>query len=757
MAESETRYRVGGMDCAACATKIDTAVRRVAGVADVSVSVMAGTMTVRHDGSSDLKTIEKKVTGLGYSVAPLAGNAAPAHEHGSQHRHDHGHDHGDHAGHDHDHEGHDHAGHSHDHDHSHDHAEKEIEGLHGHDHAPMAGPWWQSRKGRLTILSGAALVAAYAVGHLVPAIASYAFIVAMLIGLVPIARRAVMASLSGTPFSIEMLMTIAAVGAVIINAGEEAATVVFLFLVGELLEGVAAGKARESIQSLTALVPKSALLEDNGQTREVPAESLSVGAIIMVRPGDRISADGIIISGESAIDEAPVTGESTPVRKGVDAVVFAGTVNGDAVLRVRVTAAAADNTIARVVKLVEEAQESKAPTERFIDRFSRYYTPGVVVVAALVAVVPPLLFAGPWGEWVYKGLAILLIGCPCALVISTPAAIAASLSSGARRGLLMKGGAVLETLGKVTMVAFDKTGTLTEGKPQVTDIISFGLSEAQVLSRAAVLEQGSSHPLALAILNRAKADGVPVPPAFELEALPGKGVSGKVGGEALDLLSPPAARERGTLSAEQDARITALNDEGKSVSVLLVNGVAAGLIAMRDEPREDAEAGLAALKSAGVKAVMLTGDNKRTAAAVAGMLGIDWRGEMMPEDKQRVVGEMKRQGFIVAKVGDGINDAPALAAADIGIAMGGGTDVALETADAAVLHGRVGDVARMIELSKRTMRNILQNITIALGLKAVFLVTTIAGITGLWPAILADTGATVLVTINALRLLRIKI
>ncbi|TAZ85464.1 heavy metal translocating P-type ATPase [Rhizobium ruizarguesonis] len=766
MAESETRYRVGGMDCAACATKIDTAVRRVAGVADVSVSVMAGTMTVRHDGSSDLKVIEKRVMGLGYSVAPLAGSAAPAREHGSHHYDDH--DHGDHAGHDHGHEGHDHAGHDHDHanhdhanhdhaSHDHDHGEKEIEGLHGHDHAPMAGPWWQSKKGRLTILSGVALVVAYAVGHLVPAIAPYAFIVAMLVGLVPIARRAVMAALSGTPFSIEMLMTIAAVGAVIINAGEEAATVVFLFLVGELLEGVAAGKARESIQSLTGLVPKSALLEDNGQTREVPAESLAVGAIIMVRPGDRISADGIIISGESAIDEAPVTGESTPVRKGVDAVVFAGTVNGDAVLRVRVTAAAADNTIARVVKLVEEAQESKAPTERFIDRFSRYYTPGVVVVAALVAVVPPLLFAGPWGEWVYKGLAILLIGCPCALVISTPAAIAASLSSGARRGLLMKGGAVLETLGKVTMVAFDKTGTLTEGKPQVTDIISFGLSEAQVLSRAAVLERGSSHPLALAILNRAKADGVPVPPAFELEALPGKGVSGKVGGETLDLLSPPAARERGTLSAEQDARITALNDEGKSVSVLLVNGIAAGLIAMRDEPREDAEAGLAALKSAGVKAMMLTGDNKRTAAAVAGMLGIDWRGEMMPEDKQRVVGELKRQGFIVAKVGDGINDAPALAAADIGIAMGGGTDVALETADAAVLHGHVGDVARMIELSKRTMRNILQNITIALGLKAVFLVTTIAGITGLWPAILADTGATVLVTINALRLLRIKI
>ncbi len=763
---AQARYRVGGMDCAACATKIDTAVRRVPGVEDVSVSVTAGTMTVRHDGSSDLKAIEKKVTGLGYSVAPLTSKAPVResktdHDHADHdHDHDHGHDH-DHHGHehdDHDDEGHDHDHAGHDHaDHGHSHGAEAVEGLHGHDHGPMTGPWWQSKKGRLTILSGLALVVAYVVGHLVPSIAPYAFIIAMLVGLVPIARRAVMAALSGTPFSIEMLMTIAAVGAVIINAGEEAATVVFLFLVGELLEGVAAGKARASIQSLTTLVPKNALLEAAGEVKEVPAETLAVGSIILVRPGDRISADGTILSGESAIDEAPVTGESTPVRKGAGETVFAGTVNGDAALRVRVTAAAEDNTIARVVKLVEEAQESKAPTERFIDRFSRYYTPGVVVVAALVAVLPPLLTGAAWGEWIYKGLAILLIGCPCALVISTPAAIAASLSAGARRGLLMKGGAVLESLGKVTAVAFDKTGTLTEGKPQVTDIIAYGRSEAEVLSRAAVLEQGSSHPLALAILNRAKADAVPVPPAFEVEALPGKGMTGKVGGETLDLLSPPAARERGALNAEQDERVAALNGAGKSVSVLLINGVAAGLIAMRDEPRDDAKSGLATLKAAGVRAIMLTGDNKRTAAAVAGDLGIDWRGELLPQDKQRIVGELKKEGLFVAKVGDGINDAPALAAADVGIAMGGGTDVALETADAAVLHGRVGDVARMIDLSKRTMRNIFQNITIALGLKAVFLVTTIVGITGLWPAILADTGATVLVTMNALRLLRIKI
>jgi len=745
MAEAtQTRYRVEGMDCASCASKIDTAVRRMPGVKDVSVSVTAGTMTVNHDEVSDLAAIAKKVTGLGYSVSQLAGKAAATVTEDT------------HAGcgHDHGADGHTHA----DHDHTgHDHATKaeaaEIEGLHGHDHGPTTGPWWASKKGKLTILSGAALVVAYAIGHLVPSIASYIFIAAMLIGLVPIARRAIMAAMAGTPFSIEMLMTIAAIGAVIIDAGEEAAAVVFLFLVGELLEGVAAGKARQSIQSLTALVPKEALLEENGQTRAVPAEGLAVGAIILVRPGDRVSADGVILSGESAIDEAPVTGESTPVRKGIDDKVFAGTINGDAALRVRVTAAAADNTIARVVKLVEEAQESKAPTERFIDRFSRYYTPGVVVVAALVAIIPPLLFGGDWGEWVYKGLAILLIGCPCALVISTPAAIAASLSAGARRGLLLKGGAVLETLGTITAVALDKTGTLTEGKPKVTDIIGFNHSEADVLTFAAALETGSSHPLAKAILDRAAADKVAIPAASEAKALGGKGVTATVDGKAIFLGSPQAAADRVALSAEQTTQITALNDEGKTVSVLIIGETLAGAIAMRDEPRTDAKSGLKALTDAGIRIVMLTGDNKRTATAIGKQLGIEVRAELMPEDKQRIVGELKQQGLVVAKVGDGINDAPALAAADIGIAMGGGTDVALETADAAVLHGRVGDVAQMIDLSKRTMGNIRQNITIALGLKAVFLVTTIAGITGLWPAILADTGATVLVTINALRLL----
>lgn len=731
---ASTRFRVEGMDCASCAAKIDTAVRRLPGVSDVAVSVTAGTMTVQHDGTFKPPVLEKQVAGLGYKATLAKGKTAvtvPASP-DADHKHEH-----DHAG-----QGHGHG------------SVKETEGLHGHGHSPMAGAWWQSSKGRLTSACGLAVVAAFAAGKLVPFVASYAFLAAMLVGLVPIARRAFMAAKAGTPFSIEMLMTIAAVGAVFINAAEEAAAVVFLFLVGELLEGVAAGKARASIQSLTTLVPKTALLEENGETREIPAETLAVGNIILVRPGDRLPADGVIVDGESTINEAPVTGESTPVRKTIAANVYAGTINGEAALRVKVSAAASDNTIARIVRLVEEAQESKAPTERFIDRFSRYYTPGVVIAGALVAIVPPLLFGGLWAEWIYKGLAILLIGCPCALVISTPAAIAASLSSGARRGLLMKGGAVLEQLGKINTVAFDKTGTLTEGKPMVTDIVGYGFHEPEVLRLAAALETGSSHPLAVAILAKAAAQGLEVPLASDATAHGGKGVSGKVEGAALFLGSVQAAGELASLPDTLTGQVTAFYDQGKTVSVLLVSKKIAGLIVMRDEPRADAVTGLAALAQMGVRFVMLTGDHTRTANAIGKALGMtDIRAELMPEDKQRIVVELRNAGSQVAKVGDGINDAPALAAAQVGIAMGGGTDVALETADAAILHGRVGDVAEMIRLSKRTMSNIGQNLTIALGLKAVFLVTTVIGITGLWPAILADTGATVLVTLNALRLL----
>ena len=712
--QAQTRYRVTGMDCAGCAQKIDTAVRRMPGVAEVVVSVTSGILSVQHDrGMATFQAIEKTVTGLGYGVSAIA----PPHQDGASNSHD------DHPGHD-------------------------------RVHTAIDGPWWQNPKVRLTVASGASAAVAFALAHFIPAAASWFYIAAVAVGLVPIARRAFAAAFAGSPFSIEMLMTIAAVGAVIIGAGAEAAAVVFLFLVGELLEGVAAGRARASIKGLIALVPKTAVLEQGGRSKEVPADRLAIGDVIMVRPGDRVPADGVIVSGESAIDESPVTGESVARRKGPNAEVFAGTINQDAALRIRVTSAAADNTIARIVRLVEEAQESKAPTERFIDRFSRYYTPGVVIVAALVAVIPPLLFGGAWDAWVYKGLAILLIGCPCALVISTPAAIAAALSAGARRGLLLKGGAVLEQVGRVTMVAFDKTGTLTTGKPQVTDVIGVDHDEANVLRLAAALEAGSSHPLAVAILARITVDGSQVTAAVDAAAIAGKGVVGTVDGLALFLGSASATGERATLDDTLTQKIVALQGEGKTVAVLVNGNRVMGVIAMRDEPREDAKAGIASLAVRGIKAIMLTGDNKATATAIGKALGIEVRAELLPQDKQRIVQELQQAGAIVAKVGDGINDAPALAAAQVGIAMGGGTDVALETADAAVLHGRVQDVAGMIDLSRRTMANIRQNITVALGLKFVFLATTILGFTGLWPAILADTGATVLVTMNALRLLR---
>jgi len=716
----QSRFQVGGMDCSACATKIDTAVRRIPGVTEVAVSVTAGSMVVDHASDTDLAALLKRVAGLGYTVAPSGAGAAT--------------EVGLHAG--------------QQHDHAHDQAN-----AHADDLQAPGGTWWNTPKMQLTIASGVALALAWVLAHLAPSLDGPIFALAMLVGLLPIARRAAMAAMAGSPFSIEMLMSIAAVGAVVIGAGEEGAVVVFLFLVGEMLEGVAAGRARASIRGLAALVPKTVQVERDGALIEIPAVQVALGTVIVVRPGDRIGADGEIVEGDGAIDEAPVTGESVPVRKGPGASVFAGTINTDAVLRIRVLAVAADNTIARVIRLVEEAQESKAPTERFIDRFSRYYTPAVVAVAALVAVVPPLAFGGAWGDWVYRALALLLIGCPCALVISTPAAIAAALSAGARRGLLMKGGAVLEMLGKVTDMALDKTGTLTEGKPKVTDIMAYGRTEDQVVAMAASLEGGSNHPLALAILDHAKAANVMVLPAKDARAEAGKGVTGRFGGADLFLGSASAAGEHVALGTDVEARITALHDAGKSVAVLLVGDQLAGLIAMRDEPRADARAGVQALKQAGVTPVMLSGDNRRTAEAIGNGLGIAVHAELLPVDKQRIVRAMQANNRIVGVVGDGINDAPALAAANVGIAMGGGTDVALEAADAAVLHGRMVDIGHMIMLARAAMANIHQNIAIALGLKAVFLVTTIAGITGLWPAILADTGATVLVTANAMRLL----
>jgi len=713
----ETRtlnWRVEGMDCASCAAKIRTALERMPGVSDVAITHTTEKLSLKlAEGGAAPEAIEKQISQLGYAARPFAG-AAPVAE-----KHDH-----------------DHAGHDHAHDHgAHDHS-------HGEEPGSADKAWWQTRKGQLVIVTGVLYALAWVAKLAFPDVSYWAFVVATLLGVAPVAMRAFQAARAGSPFTIEMLMTIAATGALVIGAAEEAALVVFLFAVGEVLEGAAAAQARASIKALGDLVPKTALVEENGQTQEVQASALRIGQTVLVRPGDRIPADGIVISGLSGVDQSPVTGESVPVMRGEGDEVFAGSINKEAALRIRVDKAAADNTIARIIKLVEEANEARAPTERFIDRFSRWYMPAIVGVAVLVTIVPPLLGLGDWWTWLYRGLTLLLIGCPCALVISVPASIASALAAGARQGLLLKGGVVIETVAKTRKVAFDKTGTLTRGEPKVTDVVALSGSEDDVLRLAAAVEAGSSHPLAQAILNHAKDKGIVIPSARDEAALVGKGVEATVEGARIFV-----GTQRDEAALPDALR---LEGEGKTVSAVVRDGTVLGLIALRDEPREDAKSTIAALSAMHVGSVMLTGDNERTAAAIAGTLGMDYRAQLMPEDK---VSAIKSLGDGVMMVGDGINDAPALAAAATGIAMGSGTDVALETADGALLRSRITDVVNMIGLSRATMNNISQNITVALGLKAIFLVTSVFGITGLWIAILADTGATVLVTANALRLL----
>jgi len=703
-APSPYKLRIDGMDCAACALKVETAMQRLPGVSDIAVSYANGTLVVQLDEDRTAPhAIADTVRSLGYT--PVDVGTEP---------------------------------------------EAKL------PEKRVREPWWQGTKGRLVLVTAALFAFAFVLAQFLPEWERWLYSVAALISVIPFAHRAIAGAMAGSPFSIETLMTVAALGAIAIGEAEEAAVVIVLFAIGELLETVAVGRARAGIEALIDLVPRVAFRERDGAIEKVAAEELAVGDVVVVRPGDRIPSDGVVIDGASDVDEAPVTGESVPVLKEPGAHVYAGSINANGELRVSISHIAADNTIARIIHLVEEAQESKAPTARMIDRFSRWYTPGAMVVAALIMVVPPLAFGGDWMTWIYRGLATLLIACPCALVISTPAAIASGLAAGARQGLLIKGGAALETLGKVTTVAFDKTGTLTRGRPQVTDIVPVRGSEDSVLAAAAAVERNTSHPLGVAIVEAAEARNLELPASFGSGvATPGKAVSARLKSGFASVGSPRYAAEQASLDRHVAEKITTLESQGKTVVVLLSGKTVEGLIALRDEPREDAIEGVKRLKERSIRALMLTGDNQRTADAIASHLDMEARAELLPDAKLAEIGRLRTDGP-VAMVGDGINDAPALAAASVGVAMGTGTDVALETADAALLKNRVTGIADLIALSQATLGNIWQNIAIALGLKAVFLLTTLFGVTTLWMAILADTGATVLVTANALRLLAYK-
>lgn len=683
--ENGERYTwiVNGMDCAACARKVENAVKQVAGVNHVQVLFATEKLLISAEKDVSAQ-VEAAVTRAGYS---LRSEQTPA-EKTSPLR----------------------------------------------ENLPL-----------ITLIIMMAL--SWTLEHFNHPFGNLAFIATTLVGLFPIARQALRLMKSGSWFAIETLMSVAAIGALFIGATAEAAMVLLLFLIGERLEGWAASRARKGVSALMALKPETATVVVDGERKTVAIATLRPGDVMEVAAGGRLPADGTLITANASFDESALTGESIPVERETGEKVPAGATSVDRLVQLTVLSEPGDSAIDRILKLIEEAEERRAPVERFIDRFSRIYTPVIMLIALLVAVVPPLLFSAPWEAWIYKGLTLLLIGCPCALVISTPAAITSGLAAAARRGALIKGGAALEQLSQVQQIAFDKTGTLTVGKPQVTGIYP---ADDAMLSLAAAVEQGSTHPLAQAIVREAQSRGLTIPAASAQRALMGSGIEAVV--EGRQVLICAADKFPADAFSQQ---IRELEEAGQTVVIVVVDGVAKGVLALRDTLRDDAKEAVAALHKLGIQGVILTGDNPRAAAAIASELDLEYRAGLLPADKVQAVTGLNAQAPL-AMVGDGINDAPAMKAATIGIAMGSGTDVALETADAALTHNRLTGLAQMISLARATRTNIRQNITIALGLKGIFLVTTLLGITGLWLAVLADTGATVLVTANALRLLRRK-
>lgn len=647
----------------------------------------------------------------------------------------------------------------------------------GSEEAEPAGIWQRLGRTVLTTVSGAGTLAGFAthawmagglteavgsegagLAHAVPLAARVLYGIAILAGVWTVLPKAWFALRRLRP-DMNLLMVIAVLGAVAIGEWFEGSTVAFLFALSLALESWSVGRARRAVAALMDLAPQMARVKrPDGSEEEVPAEQVEVGTVFIVKPGERVPLDGRVVAGASAINQAPITGESVPVDKTEGADVFAGTINGDGALEVQATKRAEDSTLAHIIRMVEEAQSRRAPSEQWVDRFARIYTPAVMAVALAILVVPPLFFGGAWADWIYRALVLLVIACPCALVISTPVSVVAALAAAAHNGVLVKGGLFIEIPARLRAVALDKTGTLTWGRPAVVEVVPLaGHDERELLLRVGALEARSEHPLARAILAYTKDRGIAVLPAEDFQILQGKGATGRFEGREYWLGSHRYLEERGQETPEIHERLEAMSRAGRTAVVVGTVDHVCGLIAVADEVRPESKDAVQALRNAGIETiVMLTGDNRGTAEAVGRETGIDEvRAELLPAEKVAAIDQLVARYGQVAMIGDGVNDAPAMARSTISVAMGAaGSDAAIETADIALMSDDLAKLPWLIRHSRRTLRVIRQNIGFSLLVKAVFVVLTFAGFASIWAAIAADMGASLLVIFNGLRLLR---
>ncbi len=616
----------------------------------------------------------------------------------------------------------------------------------------------QAIRTRLVAASGIALALGFVL-HVSPfhGYAWLPYVAAIVLAGIHTARRS-FASIRAGLLDINVLMFVAVAGAMALQQWSEGASVVFLFALAQLLETRAMERARGAIRALMDLAPADAIVRRDGVEAPVPVDEIRIGDTVIIRPGEKFALDGTVSAGSSHVNQAPVTGESLPVEKMPGDEVFAGTINGRGALEMTVRRLRGDSTLARIIHLVERAQAQRAPSQTFVDRFARIYTPAVLSLAVAIALVPPLAFGGGWATWIYRSLVLLVISCPCALVISTPVSIVSALAAAARKGVLIKGGARLEHLAAIRCVAFDKTGTLTKGRLRVHDVIPVnGSGRAEILRLAASLETRSEHPLGRAILERAAAEGIEITTAAAFQSLPGRGAEAVIGGQRVLVGSHRLFEEREMCSNEVEDVLTSLELHGCSTVMVGADSRAVGVIGVADETREAARGTIDMLRAHGVEhLVLLTGDHEPAARKLAESLGLDgFRAALLPEDKVAAVHELRSRYGTLAMAGDGVNDAPALAAADVGIAMGAaGADAALETADVALMADELLKIPYVLRLSRATTRNIRANIGFSLVLKAAFLVMAIAGAATLWMAVVADMGASLVVIANALRLLR---